>query len=291
MRLPRRHSRRRAARIGGLTINQIIPSLITAAALCAGLTGIRFAIEAQWEFAVLSILLAAFLDSLDGRMARLLKTSSDFGASLDSLSDAIAFGVAPALILYFWQLQNLEGIGWAAALFFTVCIALRLARFNSSLTRMPAYAYNYFQGVPAPAAAALALLPLLLSFLFPLSGSALLPMVTAFWLVLVGVLAVSSLPTFSFKKMKIPRKWRLPFLALCALVIALLLGRPWATLVALQATYMLTFPFSWRRYQMLKQEAAWIQHPGKTESLADGPAAAGAPPGSRPLPAAAEDAG
>jgi len=262
MRLKRRQRRRRTPRIGGLTVNQIIPSLITAAALCAGLTAIRFAIEGRLEFAMLAVLLAAVLDSLDGRMARLLKTSSEFGASLDSLSDAIAFGVAPALVLYFWQLQELQGIGWAAALFFAVCVTLRLARFNTALNRMPAYAYNYFQGVPAPAAAALVLMPLMAGFIFPLADMPLTPAVTAGWTVLVAGLAVSTLPTFSFKKMKLPPQWRIPFLALCALVIALLLGRPWATMLGLLAAYMLTFPLSWRRFQILKQEASWIREPG-----------------------------
>ena len=152
---------RRVPRLKGQTFNRLVPNIITVGALSAGLTAIRFAFEGRWQFAVTAILVAAVLDALDGRMARLLKSASDFGAELDSLSDVIAFGVAPAIVVYLWVLSGVEGPGWIAVLFFTVCCALRLARFNTSIDKLPPYAYNYFTGVPAPAGAGLAILPMI----------------------------------------------------------------------------------------------------------------------------------
>ena len=155
---------RRVPRLKGQTVSKMIPNIITVGALSAGFTAIRFAFDGKWEFAVVAILVAAILDALDGRMARLLKSASDFGAELDSLSDVIAFGVAPAVVIYVWALSSVDGPGWIAALFFVVCAALRLARFNTTLGKLPPYAYNYFTGVPAPAGAGLAILPLVVSF-------------------------------------------------------------------------------------------------------------------------------
>ncbi|MBT4355959.1 MAG: CDP-diacylglycerol O-phosphatidyltransferase, partial [Rhodospirillaceae bacterium] len=148
----------RRSRIKMMPISIIIPNLITVMALCSGLTGIRFALQERWEFAIGAIALAAILDTLDGRMARLLKGQSKFGAELDSLSDFISFGVAPALILFFWTTQSIQGIGWATVLFFSTCMALRLARFNTQLEdpNPPSFSARFFSGVPAPAAAGLA---------------------------------------------------------------------------------------------------------------------------------------
>ena len=153
-------------RLKMMSLSKIIPNLITVMALCAGLTGIRFALQEKWEFAIGAIALAAILDTLDGRMARLLKGQSKFGAELDSLSDFISFGVAPALILFFWTTQNIHGVGWASVLFFSTCMALRLARFNTKLDDPdpPSFAARFFSGIPAPAAAGLACLPVILSF-------------------------------------------------------------------------------------------------------------------------------
>jgi len=148
--LSRKSPGRKIPRLKGMTVARLIPNMITVASTCAGLTGIRYALEARWEFAVAAILVAALLDALDGRMARLLRATSDFGAQLDSLSDFVAFGVSPALIVWLWSLSTLGGPGWGIALFFAVCCGLRLARFNSRLDTLPPYAYNYFQGVPAP---------------------------------------------------------------------------------------------------------------------------------------------
>lgn len=254
----RKRLRDRLPRSRGLTINKLIPNAITVSATCAGLTGIRFAIEGRFEFAAIAILVAAILDGLDGRMARLLKATSDFGKELDSLSDFVAFGVSPAMILYFWALRDLGGIGWAVALFLAVCCGLRLARFNIAAEKLPPYAYNYFQGVPAPAGAGLALMPLLASFEF-WDGIADWNGAVAVWTVGIGLLMVSRLPTWSFKGVKIPREAALPLMAGAALVIAGLAGRPWLTLVCLFVAYLATFPFSWRTYRRLRLEAERLQ--------------------------------
>lgn len=257
--LRRRRRPRRTPRLKGQTFSKIVPNAITVAATCAGLSGIRFAIEGRWEFAAGAILIAAILDTLDGRMARLLKASSDFGAELDSLSDFVAFGVAPAMICYFWLLDALGGFGWGVALFFSVCMGLRLARFNSSLDKLPSYAYNYFQGVPAPAGAGLALLPLLLTFEIPELSQYIPPAFQAIWMIGVALLLVSNLPTYSFKKMKVPSHLMVPAMAGCALAVAFLVGRPWATMSVVLISYLVSFPFSLRSYSKLKAEADLIQ--------------------------------
>ncbi len=270
LRARRSRLRDRLPRSRGLTITKLIPNAITVSATCAGLTGIRFAIEGRFEFAAIAILVAAILDGLDGRMARLLKATSDFGKELDSLSDFVAFGVSPAMILYFWALRDLGGIGWAVALFLAVCCGLRLARFNIAVEKLPPYAYNYFQGVPAPAGAGLALMPLLASFEF-WGGISEWNEMVAIWTVGVGLLMVSRLPTWSFKGVKIPREFALPLMAGAALVIAGLAGRPWLTLFALFAAYIATFPFSWKTYRRLRLEAERLQD--GEEEVAPAPAA------------------
>ena len=197
----------RRSRIKMMPISIIIPNLITVLALCSGLTGIRFALQERWEFAIGAIALAAILDTLDGRMARLLKGQSKFGAELDSLSDFISFGVAPALILFFWTTQSIQGIGWATVLFFSTCMALRLARFNTQLEdpNPPSFSARFFSGVPAPAAAGLACLPVIVSFELDLDAIK-QPYLISGWLVFIGLMMVSGIPTFSFKGSKLPRK-------------------------------------------------------------------------------------
>lgn len=249
---------RRTQRLKGLSVHGLIPNAITVSATCAALTGIRFALEQRWEFAVGAILLAAILDALDGRMARLLNATSDFGAQLDSLSDFVAFGVSPAMIMYFWALNGLGGLGWVIALFFAVCAGLRLARFNSRIDSLPSYAYNYFQGVPAPAGAGLGLLPIIFFLAFPELGQLPAPVI-AVWMVGSGLLMVSELPTYSFKRIKVPRRFLLPAMALVGLAIAGLAGQPWVTLFVVLAVYMATFPVSYRSYQRLREEAERLQ--------------------------------
>jgi CDP-diacylglycerol--serine O-phosphatidyltransferase len=250
----KRRKFRRVPRFKGQSLNRLAPNVITVGALAAGLTATRFAFEGRWQLAVTAILVAAVLDALDGRMARLLKSASDFGAELDSLSDVIAFGVAPAVVIYLWALNIGTGPGWIAALFFTVCCALRLARFNTSLGKLPPYAYNYFTGVPAPAAAGLALLPVVISFEIG-DGIVRHPMVAGIWLVVVGALMVSRLPTFSFKKSKIPQDYVLFVLVAAGLLVAGLAGAPWRTLTVIGVLYLFTLPFAWRSYHRLRREA------------------------------------
>ena len=252
--LKRRPKFRRKHRARSQTFSRLLPNIITVGALCAGLTGVRFAIAGQWEFAMVAILVAAVLDALDGTIARLLKAASDFGAELDSLSDVVAFGVAPALIIYFWSLSDIGGFGWAAALFFGVCCALRLARFNSTLETRPPYAYNFFTGVPAPGGALLALLPLLVSQDF---GDDFFrhPAVTGPWIVAMALLMVSQVPTYSLKQLRVPQRMVLPMLVLIGLLAAGLAGAPWLTLLVISLIYLGSFPFSVLAFRKLKREA------------------------------------
>jgi CDP-diacylglycerol--serine O-phosphatidyltransferase len=245
---------RRVPRLKGQSFGRLAPNVITVGALACGFTAIRFAFEGKWQLAVTAILAAAILDALDGRMARLFKSASDFGAELDSLSDVIAFGVAPATVVYFWALNTGSGPGWIAALFFTVCCALRLARFNTSLGKLPPYAYNYFTGVPAPAGAGLALLPMIVSFE---TGFEFVrhPLLVGCWLVAVGALMVSRLPTFSFKKTKVPQEYVLFILVAAGLLVAGLAGAPWRTLTVVGLIYLITLPFAYRSYHRLRREA------------------------------------
>jgi CDP-diacylglycerol--serine O-phosphatidyltransferase len=252
--LKRRRRFKRGGRPRSQTFHRLVPNIITVGALCAGLTGVRFAISGQWEFAMIAILVAAILDALDGTIARLLKAASDFGAELDSLSDVVAFGVAPGLIIYFWSLSSIGGFGWAAALFFAVCCALRLARFNSTLETRPAYAHNFFTGVPAPGGALLALLPLLLSQEFG-EGVFSHPAVTGPWIVAIALLMVSQVPTFSLKTLRVPQRMVLPMLVLIAVLAAGLAGAPWLTLTILSLIYLGSFPFSVRSFRKLRLEA------------------------------------
>ena len=245
---------RRGRRLKGLSVHGLIPNAITVSATCAGLTGVRYALEERWEFALGAILIAAVLDALDGRMARLLNAASEFGAQLDSLSDFVAFGVSPAMIMYFWALNSLGGVGWVLALFVAVCAGLRLARFNSSIDSLPSYAHNFLQGVPAPAGAGLGLLPLIFVIAF---GEVVQPhpAITGAWLVGVGLLMVSELPTYSFKRFKVPRRFLLPAMAIVGLAAAGFAGQPWVTLFVILVAYIATFPLSYRSLQRLKENA------------------------------------
>ena len=255
----RRRPRRRGARpaLRGLSINHIIPNLLTMAALAAGLTAVRMSLEQRWELAVASVGLAAVLDGLDGRIARLLNGSTKFGAELDSLSDFISFGVAPALVLYSWSLSEAEGLGgWAVALLYAAACSLRLARFNTMLgePNLPPWAYNFFQGVPAPAGAGLALLPMVFSFHFD-SELFRNPWLVGAVVIGSGMLQVSSIPTFSFKGSRIPH-WQVPVLLLAVgAVAAFMVSAPWATLGVLGIMYLGSIPFSLRAFRRLRRQA------------------------------------
>ncbi|MEX2617896.1 MAG: CDP-diacylglycerol--serine O-phosphatidyltransferase [Alphaproteobacteria bacterium] len=246
------HAQRR--RLRGLSVGKLIPNIITVSAACCGLTGIRFAIEGRWDYAVTAIIVAAILDALDGRMARILRASSEFGAELDSLSDIVSFGVSPAIILYFWTLQDAGGVGWAIILFYIVCCALRLARFNSMHDKMPPYAFNYFTGVPAPAGALMSLLPLVIALGFNADWT-MHPLVTGTWVAIMAALMVSRMPSYSFKRIKVPQRYVLPFLVAVGLTLAGLAAFPWIVLTGVAVVYLGTFPYSVRSYTRLKREA------------------------------------
>jgi CDP-diacylglycerol--serine O-phosphatidyltransferase len=220
------------------SIGRILPNIITMSGLFMGLTAIRFAFLQQWQWAVASVLIAGILDGLDGRLARLLKTNSDFGAELDSLADFINFGVGPSLIIYYFSLHRVGNIGWAACLFFSACMALRLARFNVQRSGVPS---RYSVGVPAPAGALLILSPMMGSFVFQTDVP-----VWIFMLVTLGTagMMVSRYPTFLFKKMEIPQKYSgAIFISLLAWIISLL-NAPWESLLFLSCVYVITWPIS-----------------------------------------------
>lgn len=254
----KRRKFRRVPQFKGQTLSKLIPNLITVGATCAGLTGVKYALDEKWEFAMIAIIVAGVLDGLDGRMARLLKSASDFGAELDSLSDFAAFGVSPALIMYFWSLESLGRFGWPVALFLVICCGFRLARFNTNLGKLPPYAYNYFTGVPAPMAAGLAILPMIAST--GLEADILRePAVVAIWLIFVALLMVSRLPTYAFKQAKIPHAAILPILVVFGVLVALLTVAPWRTLTVVGVFYLLSFPASVYTYLRLKAEAERMQ--------------------------------
>jgi len=243
---------------GQVPVRLLIPSIFTLVGLCAGLTAIRMGIEHRWDLAVAALVFAAVLDGIDGRVARLLKASSRFGAELDSLADFVNFGVAPAIIMFNWALEDLRSLGWIAVLVFAVCAALRLARFNVSLdaTDTPAWKSNYFVGVPAPAGAIILLLPIYVQDL-GLHLPSLTPLVL-FYTLGIALLMVSRVPTFSGKLIgqKIAREWVPPIFVLAALFIALLLTFPSLTLAAGSLIYLALIPVSAYRYLADERKAA-----------------------------------
>lgn len=236
-----------------LTLRAMLPNAITAAALCAGLTGIRFAIEGEWKFAVLAVVLAGVLDGIDGRIARLLNAQSRFGAELDSLADSLSFGVAPALILYLWALKDLQSFGWLAALAFAVCCALRLARFNARINTddQPHKSAGFLTGVPAPVGAGLAFTPFYLWFE---TGLEVLrePIALALWLGLIAVLMISNMATLSWGSLRPRRGIRLGVLAFAALAFAGLLLEPWWMLSAICIGYLALIPYGLAKYRRIK---------------------------------------
>ena len=281
-RLRTRFRPRTRPRFEGQSFNRLIPNLMTMLGLCCGLVAIRFAFEGRFEQAAVLIVVAGVIDGLDGRLARLLKATSRFGAEFDSLSDFLCFGVAPGMILYFWSMQDWRAWGFAPCLLFAVCMALRLARFNAAIdvgpSVKPAYTYNFFTGVPAPAGAGCVLFPLFLGLWF---GQADWPMLAAAVrhpafvgpvLVLVAVLCISTLPTWSFKNFKIPRAFVLPLLVGTGLFAALLLAEPWAALAMAGIVYLGMLPFSTRSYLRLKREAESLMEPVVVEGPRSGAA-------------------
>jgi CDP-diacylglycerol--serine O-phosphatidyltransferase len=235
----------------------LVPNVITLLAICAGLTAIRLSTEGRMELAVAAIVFAAVLDGLDGRVARMIKGQSKFGAELDSLADFVNFGVAPGLILYFWQLHELNNGGWIAAMVFAISGGLRLARFNATMDdpNKPAFAANYFTGVPAPAGAITVLLPIYLEFLGMPRPPAVL---TALYTLLIAFLMVSRLPVFSGKtvRLRVPPEMVLPVFVAVIFFIALLIGYPWHILSACTGLYLLSLPLGWKSYRNHERAAA-----------------------------------
>ena len=254
-----RYGELRRRRFRPIPVRMLVPNVITLLAICAGLTAIRLSTEGRMELAVAAIVFAAVLDGLDGRVARMIKGQSKFGAELDSLADFVNFGVAPGLILYFWQLHELHDGGWIAAMVFAISGGLRLARFNASMDdpNRPPFASNYFTGVPAPAGAVTALLPVYLAFLGVWTPPAL---VTAVYTLVIAFLMVSRLPVFSGKsiRMRVPPEMVLPVFVSVIFFIALLIGYPWHILSAGSILYLLSLPLGWKSYrdQKLAYEAA-----------------------------------
>jgi CDP-diacylglycerol--serine O-phosphatidyltransferase len=241
-----------------LPLTRLLPNMLTLLSLCSGMTGIRFSLQGRWEYAVLAVLVAAVFDVLDGRVARMLNIASKFGAELDSLSDAISFGVAPGFIMYEWTLRDAGGIGWIAVLIFAVCCALRLARFNTMLDdgSVAPWAKRYFTGVPAPAGASLGLLPLAFVLQFG-EGAHGAPSFYALWMLVVGGLMVSRLPTFALKGWRIEPLWVAPLFIAVVAVIAGLVTNTWATLCGIGTLYALALPVGWYSYhRRAKKEAS-----------------------------------
>src|SRR6202162_1391835 len=247
----------RRRRFRPIPVRMLVPNVITLLAICAGLTAIRLSAEGRMELAVAAIVFAAVLDGLDGRVARMIKGQSKFGAELDSLADFVNFGVAPGLILYFWQLHELNNGGWIAAMVFAISGGLRLARFNATMDdpNKPAFAANYFTGVPAPAGAITVLLPVYLAFLGLPKPPA---MLTAGYTLLIGFLMVSRLPVFSGKtiRMRVPPEMVLPVFVSVVFFIALLIGYPWYILSACTVLYLLSLPAGWKSYRDHERKAA-----------------------------------
>jgi CDP-diacylglycerol--serine O-phosphatidyltransferase len=247
----------RRRRFRPIPVRMLVPNVITLLAICAGLTAIRLSTEGRMELAVAAIVFAAVLDGLDGRVARMIKGQSKFGAELDSLADFVNFGVAPGLILYFWQLHELGNGGWIAAMVFAISGGLRLARFNATMDdpNKPAFAANFFTGVPAPAGAITVLLPIYFAFLGMPKPPAVL---TALYTLLIGFLMVSRLPVFSGKtiRLRVPPEMVLPVFVSVIFFIALLIGYPWHILSALTVLYLLSLPLGWKSYRDHERAAA-----------------------------------
>ena len=242
---------------GGLHLRAVLPNAITAAALCAGLTGIRFAINGNWQMALFAILLAGLLDGIDGRIARLLKAQSRFGAELDSLADSLSFGMAPALVLFLWSLEDLPRFGWFAALAFALACALRLARFNARIDEeeQPHKSAGFLTGVPAPVGAGLAFLPM---YLWIASGEEIFrePVLVALWTAAIAFLMISNIATLSWKSIRPKSSLRLAMIGLAGLVFAALLTEPWWTLAVISIGYLALMPLGITNYARVRRQGA-----------------------------------
>ena len=234
----------------------ILPNAITLIGVCIGLTSIKFALDGKFALAIVAILFAGLMDALDGRIARLIKGTSKMGKELDSLGDVISFGVAPAFIMYFWNLQYLDKLGWFVCLMYVVCVALRLARFNVNSEEVPSWKDNFFEGMPSPAGGIVVLMPLIISFsglgelFFKINYDILVPT----FFILVSILLISTIPTYSFKKIVIPRTMTKFLLFGIVLFFGALLVYTFKILAVTSIVYLCLIPISYFHYKKIKKE-------------------------------------
>tara|TARA_B110000438_G_C15697739_1_gene599678 strand:- start:122 stop:931 length:810 start_codon:yes stop_codon:yes gene_type:complete len=249
----------------------ILPNAITLIGICIGLSSIKFALDGKFQLAIIAILFAALMDALDGRIARLIKGTSKMGKELDSLGDVISFGVAPAFIMYFWNLQYLEKLGWLICLIYVVCVALRLARFNVNSNDEPSWKDNFFEGVPAPAGGIMVLMPLMLSFsgfnkiYFNISYDVIVPI----FFVLISLLLISTIPTYSFKKIVIPRNMTIFLLFSIVLFFGFLLVYTFKVLALSGLVYLFLIPISYLHYKKTNKVKNIITPKKENEDLED----------------------
>ena len=235
-------------------VRMILPNTLTLIGVCVGLSSIKFAIDAKYELSIIAIVFAALIDGLDGRIARLIKATSKVGKELDSLTDVISFGVAPAFIMYFWSLNNLGKVGWLICLIYVVCVALRLARFNVNSNEEPSWKDNFFQGVPSPSGGILVLMPLIYSLseleLFNVNYELLVPIL----FIVISFLLISKFPTYSFKKIIVPRSMTIFLLFGIVLFFGLLLIYPFKVMIITGVIYLSVIPLSFIHYQKLNKK-------------------------------------
>ena len=232
----------------------ILPNMLTLIGVCIGLTSIRFALDGRFELAIVAIIFAALIDGLDGRIARLIKGTSKVGKELDSLTDMISFGVAPAFIMFFWKLNTLGRFGWLLCLIYVICVALRLARFNVNSNQEPSWRDNFFEGVPSPAGGILVLTPLIISLsgfnLYQLNYDIIVPL----FFIGTSFLLISKFPTYSFKKIIIPRRTTIFLLFSIVLFFGLLLIYTFNVIALSIIIYLLLLPISFVHYQKIKKQ-------------------------------------
>lgn len=269
----RRKRRRRMFSHERIPVRMMVPNFFTLLGLCAGLSSIRMSIEGRYDFALAAIVFAALLDGIDGRIARLLKASSRFGAELDSLADFVNFGVAPAIMIFTWGLGEQKSLGWIAVMVFALASALRLARFNAALDDdRPRWQANYFMGVPTPAAAIVVLLPVYLEHVgVDLRSSSWALNFVLVYTIVIGIMMVSIIPTYSGKLLgeRIRREWVLPLFIAAVTGVAYLVTYPYATLAVVSLGYLAFIPLSWRRFRKLEREHLAAQTPSEASPPAE----------------------
>ena len=247
----------------------ILPNMLTLIGVCIGLTSIRFALDGRFEFAIIAIILAAVIDGLDGRIARLIKGTSKVGKELDSLTDMISFGVAPAFIMYFWSLNTLGRFGWLVCLIYVICVALRLARFNVNSGQEPSWRDNFFEGVPSPAGGILVLTPLIFSMtnfkFIPINYDIVVPI----FFIATSFLLISKFPSYSFKKIVIQRKTTILLLFGIVLFFGLLLIYPFNLIAISAIVYLAMLPISFFHFQKLKKQNEDLNFRDEDDDLED----------------------